>query len=52
MSQSKDVMQLFVMYLAAFFTISPPTIEAQGSSSSGEYLIRLGEHSLGEPVQY
>jgi hypothetical protein len=44
-------MRLFVVYLAAFFTVSPPTIEAQGSSSSGEYLIGLGEHSLGEPVR-
>jgi neutral ceramidase len=41
-----DAMRLFVMYLAAFFTASPPAIEAQGgSSSNGEYLIGLGEHS-------
>jgi neutral ceramidase len=47
-----DTMRLFVVYLATFFAVSTPTMEAQGGSSSGEYLIGLGEHSLGEPVRY
>lgn len=48
-----DATRLFVVYLAAFFTASPQSIEAQGSNSSGEYLIGLGEHSpTREPVRY